>query len=102
VELFARLTHDLTVVPILVSGVVSRAALRHPLTWARRREHDRRWLAATLQFLHTSLSELTVRLDIGTPIHAAAMPARRDGTAMREAVQQQMRQMIAQVERRRR
>jgi hypothetical protein len=102
VEVFARLTNDLTVVPALVSGVVSRAALRHPLTWLRRREQDRRWLAATLQFMRTSLSDLTIRIDVGTPISAADLPARRDGTAVREAVQEQMRQMIAQVEQARR
>lgn len=102
IEIFARLTDDLTVVPVLVSGVVSSAALRHPLTRLRRGEHDQRWLAATLQFMRTSLSDLTVRLDVGAPISAATVPARRDGTAVREAVQEQMRQMIAQVEQTRR
>jgi 1-acyl-sn-glycerol-3-phosphate acyltransferase len=98
IELFARLTGDLTVVPVLVSGVVSRTALRHPLTWLRRREADRRWLAATLQFMRTSLSDLTVRIDIGAAIRAADLPGSASGAAVREAVQQQMRQMLAQVE----
>jgi 1-acyl-sn-glycerol-3-phosphate acyltransferase len=102
VEVFARLNRDLTVVPALVSGVVSRAALRHPLTWLRRSSNDRRWLAATLQFMRTSLSDLNVRIDFGAPISAADLPANRDGTAVREAVQEQMRQMIAQVEQTRR
>jgi 1-acyl-sn-glycerol-3-phosphate acyltransferase len=102
VEMFARLTDDLTVVPVLVSGVISPATRHHPLTRLRRSEHDRRWLAATLQLMRTSLSDLNVRLDFGAPISAANLPTNRDGTALREAVQEQMCQMIARVEQQRR
>lgn len=35
VDLFARLTPELTVVPVLVSGVISPAALRNPLIFMR-------------------------------------------------------------------
>ncbi|HZA46513.1 MAG TPA: 1-acyl-sn-glycerol-3-phosphate acyltransferase, partial [Rubrobacter sp.] len=45
VDLFARLTPGLAIVPAVVSGVISPAALRNPLTRLRRRRRDREWLA---------------------------------------------------------
>lgn len=66
--LFARLVPNLTVVPAIVSGVLSRRALRNPLTLLRSREDDRRWLAATIQMLVPKLHKTTVRVDFGKPI----------------------------------
>jgi hypothetical protein len=70
VDLFARLVPDFIVVPAVVSGVLSPAALRNPLTLLRRREEDRRWLAATLQILAPTLHDVAVRVEFGHPIHA--------------------------------
>jgi 1-acyl-sn-glycerol-3-phosphate acyltransferase len=66
--LFARLVPDVTIVPIIVSGVFSPAALHHPLTWLRRRPEDRHLLAATLQLLFPNLQQGTLRVDIGPPL----------------------------------
>jgi hypothetical protein len=51
---FLRFVPDLTVVPIIVSGVLTPRAQRNPLALLRRRRADREKLAATLQVLvHT-------------------------------------------------
>jgi 1-acyl-sn-glycerol-3-phosphate acyltransferase len=70
VDLFARLTPGLTVVPVVVSGVVSPAALRNPLTRLRRRRRDREWLAATLQMLVPALRNVRVRVEFGSPVQS--------------------------------
>ena len=70
VDLFARLTPGLVVVPAVVCGVISPAALRNPLTRLRRRQRDREWLAATLQMLIPSLRDVSVRVEFGRPIRA--------------------------------
>lgn len=70
VDLFARRAPNLTVVPVVVSGVVSPAALRNPLTRLRRGRRDREWLAATLQMLTPALRDVTVRVTFGPPIAA--------------------------------
>ncbi|MDP8952263.1 MAG: 1-acyl-sn-glycerol-3-phosphate acyltransferase [Actinomycetota bacterium] len=72
VGLFARLTPGLTVVPVIVSGVLSPGALRNPLTFLRRRKEDREWLAATLQMLAPGLHDVTARVQFGRPIDAGA------------------------------
>ncbi len=70
VDLFARLTPGLAIVPAVVSGVISPAALRNPLTRLRRRRRDREWLAATLQMLTPTLRDVTVRVEFGSSIQA--------------------------------
>ncbi|QYJ15637.1 hypothetical protein Rxycam_01462 [Rubrobacter xylanophilus DSM 9941] len=70
VELFARLVPKLVVVPAVVSGVVSRAALRNPLVLVRRREEDRQWLAAALQMLLPPLRRVETRVSFGRPLCA--------------------------------
>lgn len=70
VELFARLAPNLVVVPVAVSGVISTAALRNPLTLLRRRKEDRQWLAATIQMLVPRLRDVTTRVTFGEPVYA--------------------------------
>ena len=70
VDLFARLTPGLAIVPAVVSGVISPAALRNPLTRLRRQRRDREWLAATLQMLMPALRDVTVRVEFGSPVRA--------------------------------
>ena len=70
VDLFARLVPGLTVVPAVVSGVLSASALRNPLSFVRRAPRDRRWLAATFQMLLPPLRNVTTRVVFGPPIRA--------------------------------
>jgi hypothetical protein len=70
--LFTRLVPGLTIVPVVVSGVLSPAALRNPLSFLRRRKEDREWLAATLQMLAPTLYGVSARIEFGQPIYADA------------------------------
>jgi 1-acyl-sn-glycerol-3-phosphate acyltransferase len=88
VDLFARLASGLTIVPALVSGVISPAALGNPITLVRRRPEDRRWLAATLQMLWPRLRDVTTRVEFGRRIHTV------EGEPVRAAVRAEMRRMI--------
>ncbi len=89
-DLFMRLVPDLTVVPVVVSGVLSPTALRNPLTLVRRREEDRRWLAATIQMLTPALRNVTTRISFGRPVRAGDLPDR----TTREAVLEETRRLI--------
>jgi hypothetical protein len=89
-NLFARLVGDLTVVPAVVSGVLSPAALRNPLTLVRRREKDREWLAATIQMLTPALRNVTTRVSFGRPVRAKDLPDK----TIREAVLEEARRLI--------
>lgn len=68
IDLFARLVPGLAVVPAIVSGVVSRGAMRNPVSYIRRREEDRKWLAATLQMMFPAFHSARVRVDFGRPV----------------------------------
>lgn len=72
VDLFARLVPGLTVVPAVVSGVISPAALRSPIALLRRDPGDRRWLSATLQMLVPALRDVTTRVGFGPALTTAA------------------------------
>ncbi|HEX6711276.1 MAG TPA: 1-acyl-sn-glycerol-3-phosphate acyltransferase [Rubrobacter sp.] len=87
-DLFARLTSGLTVVPIVVSGVISPSALRNPLTRMRRHRRDREWLAATLQMLIPALRNVDAHVTFGSPIYAEA------GAAVGEAVIRETRRLM--------
>jgi putative hemolysin len=90
VDLFARLVPGLTVVPVIVSGVLSPAALRNPLTRLRRRKEDREWLAATLQMMTPALRNVTTRVTFGQPVHVGD-PSDR---VVSLAVQEEARRLI--------
>ena len=94
VELFARLVPDLTVVPVVVSGVISAAALRNPLVLVRRERRDREWLAATLQMLTPALRNVTTRVVFGHPVRAAEA----GGDGVRDAVLAEARRLIGRCE----
>lgn len=72
VDLFARLVPGLTVVPAIVSGVISPTALRNPVALIRRDPGDRRWLSATLQMLVPALRDVTTRVEFGPPLTISA------------------------------
>jgi hypothetical protein len=90
VELFARLVEDLTIVPAVVSGVISPLALRNPLVYVRRRRRDREWLAATLQMLTPALRNVDTRVVIGHQIRAAEL----SGTEVRARVLEEARRLV--------
>ncbi len=93
-DLFARLVGDLTVVPAVVSGVLSPAALRNPLTLIRRRQKDRQWLAATIQMLTPALRNVTTRVSFGLPVRAKDPPDK----TIKEAVLEEARRLIDRCE----
>ena len=93
-DLFARLVPGLTVVPAVVSGVLSPAALRNPLTLVRRQQKDRQWLAATIQMLTPALRNVTTRVSFGRPVRTGDPP---DNT-VREAVLEEARRLIVRCE----
>ncbi len=70
--LFVRLIPGLPVLPVMVSGVIAAPSLNHPLTLIRRRDEDKRRLAATLQILMRELFPnrwpVDVRVDIFPPL----------------------------------
>ena len=72
VDLFARLAPNLTIVPVVVSGVLSPAAFGIPLTRLRRSKEDRRWLASNLQMLVPALRNVSPRVTFGPPIRDSA------------------------------
>ena len=87
-DLFVRLTPGLTIVPVVVSGVISPSALRNPLIHLRRRRRDREWLAATFQLLIPALRNVDAWVDFGRPIHA------EQGKPVGEAVIEETRRLM--------
>jgi hypothetical protein len=75
VDVFARHVPGLVVVPVAVSGVLSPAAVDHPLARLRRAPRDRDWLAATLQMLSAAPANVTPELTFGRPIRPERLPA---------------------------
>ncbi len=86
-DLFARLVPGLTIVPAVVSGVLSPTALRNPLTFVRRQPRDRQWLAASIQMMTPALRNVSTRVAFGGPAHTG------DG-AVRQSVLDEMRRLI--------
>lgn len=92
VEVFARFARHVAIVPAIVSGVFSRAALRHPLTRIRRQPQDRQWLAGLLQIQFRSLQHVTVRVAFGQPIVPDQVINTR--TTVADAVKAEARRLI--------
>jgi putative hemolysin len=90
VGLFARLVPGLTVVPAIVSGVLSPTALRNPLIFLRRKREDREWLAATLQMMTPMLRNVTTRVAFGQPVRVEDP----SGRVVDRAVQEEARCLI--------
>lgn len=88
-DLFIRLAPEVTVIPAIVSGVISPAALASPVTRLRRLPEDRRWLAASLQMLAPALRDVHTEVRFGRPIY-------RDGDTaeVSEEVLEEARRMI--------
>lgn len=74
IDLFARLAGAVTVVPAIVAGVITPAALGHPLTRLRRSPSERQWLAAILQLMRPELRRGRVVVQFGRPIVSSGEP----------------------------
>jgi hypothetical protein len=72
IDLLARLVPNLAVLPVAVSGVISPAALRHPLARLYRTPRQREWVAATLQVMLPRYRDTAVAVHFGQPVIAAS------------------------------
>jgi 1-acyl-sn-glycerol-3-phosphate acyltransferase len=87
-ELLVRLVPETTVLPIAVSGVISRTAQQHPLARRLADPKEREWAAATLQVLCRHLRDTHTRVAIGKPIASGQF-------SLREAVHAAMASLLA-------
>ena len=95
IGLFARLVPQARIVPAIVSGVVSRAALRNPLTRLRRARKDRERLAAALQVMIPAYQGTTVRVAFGPPLTGSELvTAGADAAAITRAVAARARRLL--------
>lgn len=93
--LFARLAPEAQVLPAIVSGVLSPAAQRNPLTRLRRKRPDRERMAAMLQVMLPMYQGVTVRIAFGAPQPARALlAAHPDPTSLQQAVIAQARELM--------
>jgi hypothetical protein len=97
IALFVRAVPEVQVVPAIVSGVLSAAAQRHPLTRLRRARVDRERFGAMLQLLLPAYRRVNARVAYGPPIPAAALTAGgADPRAITQAVVAAARRLIEQ------
>lgn len=88
-DLFVRLAPEVTVVPAIVSEVISPTALANPMTRLRRLPEDRRWLAASLQMLVPALRDVHTEVRFGRPVYRGG-----DAAEVSEEVLGEARRMI--------
>jgi hypothetical protein len=67
-EVFVRLVPQTILLPIVVSGVISRRAHQHPIAKFFANPKEREWAAATLQVICRHLRDTHTRVLIGEPI----------------------------------
>jgi 1-acyl-sn-glycerol-3-phosphate acyltransferase len=75
-QLFLRSVPAALVVPAIVSGVLARESLRHPLTWVRRGRVERQRLAMIIQFIRQMQGKrvsLVPRVTFGEPLPGRAL-----------------------------
>lgn len=94
---FARLAPETQILPAIVSGVLSPAAQRNPLTRLRRTRQGRERMAAMFQVMLPFYQGVDVRIALGQPRPArdllAACP---DPLQLKQAVLAQARQLMEQ------
>ncbi len=93
IGLFARLVPQTRIVPAIVSGVISPASLRNPLTRLRRARKDRERMAAAFQALIPAYQGTTVRVAFGPPLAGAELMG-ADAAAITRAVAERARHLI--------
>jgi len=95
IGLFARLVPQTRIVPAIVSGVVSRAALNNPLTHLRRARKDRERMAAALQVMIPAYQGTTVRVAFGPPLTGSELVTEgADAAAITRAVAARARRLL--------
>jgi hypothetical protein len=67
--LLARRVPEVTIVPTLITGVISDAARRSPLTWFYTDPAQREWVAATLQIALPAYRQTDVEIIFGRRLH---------------------------------
>lgn len=92
----ARLVPELTILPAVVSGVLSASAQRHPLTRLRRAPKDRERLGAMLQLLVPAYRDVTVRVAYGRPLAVGPMLAAGEAVSITRAVAAAARRLVEQ------
>ena len=101
IGLFARLVPETQIVPVIVSGVLARETLVHPLTRLRRERLDRERLAAAIQLaasvLRPDLWRVTVRIRFAPPIPAAELAPLRDPEAITRAITARIRPFLEEI-----
>jgi hypothetical protein len=75
-ELLVRLAPETIVLPIAVSGVISRSAQQHRIAKYFTDPKEREWAAATLQVLCRHLRDTQTRVVIGEPISSGQFSRR--------------------------
>jgi 1-acyl-sn-glycerol-3-phosphate acyltransferase len=80
VGLFAHLVPELQILPVIVSGVLSKNALHNPLVQLYRDPKQREWTAAVLQTLVPAYQNVTVQVRFGKVIHADRSSSRAEIT----------------------
>ncbi len=96
-ELLARLAPDLTIVPAIVSQVLTPAAMRHPLVRLRRSQDSRHRLAAVLQVTNPARYPVDMQIEFGRPIRGAGT-SEADGVRMREQTMAEASRLIARAQ----
>lgn len=86
IDLIARLTPGLCVVPVLVSGVISTRAARSPLRRLRRTREGRDLLGAMLQLAVPTYRDVTAIVRFGAPIATDCLVRAGDAPVTRAAV----------------
>jgi hypothetical protein len=101
IGLFARLVPETQIVPVMVSGVLARESLAHPLTRLRRQRPDRERLAAAIQLaasvLKPEIWQVTVRIRFAPPIPAAELAPLRDPQAITDAITARIRPFLEEI-----
>lgn len=94
-EIFIRVVPEATVIPAIVSGVISPTSLSNPLIRLRRHTEDRRWLAASLQILLPALRNVHTEVRFGNPVR---VDASREAASATDEVLGEARRLIRDVE----
>jgi 1-acyl-sn-glycerol-3-phosphate acyltransferase len=98
VAIFARLVPELKILPVIVSGVIWPAALRHPLTRLRRLQKDRERLAAALQVLVTVIQPFykpaRVHVAFGQAISPTELSLQTDPAGLMRVITTQAKALI--------
>lgn len=93
IDMLVRRAADTQVIPVLISGVLSRRAQANPLTWLCRERQHREWLGATLQLAFRSYATVDAEITFGSPITVAAAGGQK--SSVTDCVIEAMRTLLA-------